>query len=336
MAAGIRLRSPRYRDSVCTATHLSVQMKITISGTLRYTIIKDSVASQKNLFEYSELCRDYISIDWTGSYSGWSPQASLTIATNIKFLTGANGTGSIVTTGTTGDGLVTQNGFDSYSNFIEGYNVNIPNENTAISNYTQTTGGAKTYTIYVPKNIGGNIPYFPADDDEIIYAAFSTLATTKSLPNGDTINIKRYHCNKYDNIAIDFVNKWGAIQREYFTLKNVQKIKAKRENYQSNIISSTGSYSVNKHTIQNFNIIGNEEMTVNSDYLPEFYNQVFTELLLSDQVWVYMKSFSTNSFTAIPINITNSDLTYKTQVNDRLVNFSFSFKMSYDYINNIR
>ena len=151
----------------------------------------------------------------------------------------------------------------------------------------------------------------------------------------ESYNIKQENENSHQ-IAIDFVNKWGAIQREYFTLKNVQKIKAKRENYQSNIISSTGSYSVNKHTIQNFNIIGNEEMTVNSDYLPEFYNQVFTELLLSDQVWVYMKSFSTNSFTAIPINITNSDLTYKTQVNDRLVNFSFSFKMSYDYINNIR
>ena len=55
MAAGIRLRSPRYRDSVCTATHLSVQMTITINTVLRYTIIKDSVASQKNLFEYSEL-----------------------------------------------------------------------------------------------------------------------------------------------------------------------------------------------------------------------------------------------------------------------------------------
>ena len=336
MAAGIRLRSPRYRDSVCTATHLSVQMTITIDGTLRYTIIKDSVASQKNLFEYSELCRDYISINWTGSYSGWSPQASLTILTDIKYFAGANGTGSEVTSGVTGGGQVTQNGFDAYSNFVEGYNKNIENEDTAISNYTETTGGAKTYTVYVPKSIGGNIPYFPADDDEIRYQAFSTLASSITLPNGSTINIERYNCNKYDVVYIDFVNKYGAIQREYFTLKSVKKIKASRENYQSNIISSTGSYSVNKHTIQNFNIIGNEEMTVNSDYLPEFYNQVFTELLLSDQVWVYMKSFSTNSFTAIPINITNSDLTYKTQVNDRLINFSFSFKMSYDYINNIR
>ncbi len=71
--AAIRLRSPRYRTTVCTATHLSVKMVVNIDGTDRYTIIKDSVANQQNLFEYAELCRDYISINWTGSYSGWSP-----------------------------------------------------------------------------------------------------------------------------------------------------------------------------------------------------------------------------------------------------------------------
>ena len=334
--AAIRLRSPRYRDSVCTSTHLSVQMTITISNVLRYTIIKDSIANQKNLFEYSELARDYINITWTGSYSGYSPQAGLTILTDIKYFAGANATGLEVTSGVSNGGQVTQYGFDSYSNFVEGYNKNIPNEETAISNYTETSGGAKTYTYYVPKNYGGNIPYFNTNDNAIIYQTFGTSSQTVSLGNGDTINIKRYNCNKYEKIAIDFINKYGAIQREYFTLKNVQNIKAKREEFKSNIVSSSGSYSINEHTIQNFNIVANEEMTVNSDYLPEFYNEVFTELLLSDQVWAFIKPFSTNSFTAIPINITNSNLTYKTQVNDRLINFSFSFKMSYDYINNIR
>ncbi len=56
----IFLRSPRYRDSTCSATHLSVQMTITINSTLAYTIIKDSVANQKNLFEFAELARDYV------------------------------------------------------------------------------------------------------------------------------------------------------------------------------------------------------------------------------------------------------------------------------------
>ena len=98
MADAIRLRSPRYRTTKCTATHLSVKMVINIDGTDRYTIIKDSVANQQNLFEYAELCRDYISINWTGNYNGWSPQAGLDIRTTITYHSGANGTGSAVTT----------------------------------------------------------------------------------------------------------------------------------------------------------------------------------------------------------------------------------------------
>ena len=135
--AAIRLRSPRYRDSVCTSAHLSVQMTIKINTVLRYTIIKDSVASQKNLFEYAELCRDYIDIEWTGSYSGYSPQTGLVILTDIKYFAGANGTGSEVTSNITGGGQVTQNGFDSYSNFVEGANKTIANNETLLSNYTQ-------------------------------------------------------------------------------------------------------------------------------------------------------------------------------------------------------
>ena len=333
--AAIRLRSPRYRTTVCTATHLSVKMVVNIDGTDRYTIIKDSVANQQNLFEYSELCRDYISINWTGSYSGWSPQAGISIRNTITYHAGANATGALVTTGITGGGSTQEYGFDSYSDFPEGANKNIQDEDLTISNYTQATGGAKTYTIYVPKNTSGNIPYMNTNADAIVYQAFATNATSVTV-SADTVNIERYHCNKYDVIPIDFVNKFGAIQREYFTLKSVESIKASRENFKRNIISSTGTYSVNKHNIQNFNITANEEITVNSDYLPEYYNQVFTELLLSEQVWAYIRSFSTNTITAIPINITDSNLTYKTQVNDRLINFKFSFKMSYDYIQNVR
>ena len=336
--AAIRLRSPRYRDSVCTSTHLSVRMTITINTVLRYTIIKDSVVSQKNLFEYAELCRDYIDIEWDGNYGNLTPQAGLVILTDIKYFAGANGTGLQVTSNVTGGGQLTQNGFDSYSNFVEGANKDIANGLALISNYSETGGDVKTYTVYYPSGKSGRIPYLKSDGTQIIYQAFNAGDSSITLANttSTVINIERYGCNKYEAIAVTFVNKYGAIQIEYFTLKNVQKLKVKREDFKSNIINSQGGYSINKHTIQNFNITANEEMTVNSDYLPEYYNEVFSELLLSDYVWVTLTSPSTNNITQIPVNITSSELTYKTQVNDRLINFTFSFKMSYDYINNIR
>ena len=346
MAEAIRLRSPRYRTSVCSTTHLSVQMTITISSVLRYTIVKDSIANQKNLFEYGELSRDYITgLDWKGAYNNlFVPQSGLLIKTNITYWNNAGGADAVgasqVTSGITDGGEVTEYGYDSYSNFLQGYNKEIPNDQICISNVSSTSNsGVNTYTVYYPIGKGGVIPYMKSDGSQLIYNGFSTTATQLIMGNtGSTVvNIKRFHCNKYENVAVDFINKFGAIQREYFILKNVTKIKAKREDYKSNIMdNNTGSYSVYEHTIQNFNIVGNEELTVNSDYLPEYYNEVFTELLLSDYVWVYFDPPNTSTNGAIPVNITNSDLTYKTQVNDRLINFSFSFKMSYDYINNIR
>ena len=336
--AAIRLRSPRYRDSVCSDTHLSVQMTIKINNVMRYTIVKDSTAGFKNLFEYAELSRDYINIEWTGSYANFAPQSGLVIVTDIKYFAGVNGTGLEVTSGISGGGIVTQSGFDSYSNFVEGYNKDIANGLALISNYSETSGDVKTYTVYYPSGLVGRIPYLKSDGTQIIYQAFLANSTSITLANttSTVINLKRYHCNKYEQIAISFINKYGALQREYFTLKNTQRITAKRENYNRNIVGTQGQYSINKHTIQNFNIEANEEMTVNSDYLPEYYNEVFTELLLSDYVWATLTSPSTNDLNQIPINITDSNLTYKTQVNDRLINFTFNFKMSYDYIQNVR
>tara|TARA_R110000796_G_scaffold48672_2_gene116691 strand:- start:2872 stop:3867 length:996 start_codon:yes stop_codon:yes gene_type:complete len=328
----ILLRSPRSRTLVTGTTHASAKMTITINGTLAYTIIKPSSAGVYVLFEYAELCRDYVEINWTGSYSGWSPQTNMVILTAISFWTGNNAGGTQV--GSTNSS--TQYGLDGYSNFVQGANEDIANNATLISNYTQTSGGTKTYTVYTPIGVGGTLPYLNTAGTETLYQSYSTNATSVTLGNSQVINIERYHCNKYDFVTIDFVNKYGAIQREYFTLKNVEKITAKRESYKRNTINSQGGYSVNEHNNQNFNTTAGQEYTVNSDYLPEYYNQVYTELLLSEKVWCYMKSFSTNSFTAVPVNITDSNLIYKTQVNDKLINFTFSFRMSFDYINNIR
>tara|TARA_R110000751_G_scaffold273205_2_gene373916 strand:+ start:2255 stop:3277 length:1023 start_codon:yes stop_codon:yes gene_type:complete len=340
MAGAIFLRSPNSRFAINASTHLSVKMTITINGTLAYTIIKPSTAGVYVLFEYAELARDYINITWNGSYSGYSPQTNMVILTVINFWDAAHASGSQVGT----DASVTQYGVNGYSNFLDGANNNnlgisdnnIPNDATMISNYTQDAAGTKTYTVYAPKDRAVTIPYLNSTGTETLYSSSGINATSVTLGNSQLINIVRLGCNKYDEIPVTFINKWGAIQREYFILKSIQKVSAKREQYQKNIISNVGNYSINEHTKQNFNISANEEMTVNSDYLPEYYNQVYTELLLSEQVWIYLKPFSTNTFTAVPVNITSSDLTYKTSVNDRLINFTFTFQMSYDYINNVR
>ena len=336
------LRSPQYITATGGVGTLSAKLTITIDGILRYTLIKEASSSTPTLFEWAELARDYLDITLTTGVP--STQPTFTIGLALSFWDALNAGGSQV--GST----ISQShyGFDGYGSFYEAANPEMSaTEFPAISNYSQVVGGTKTYTVYAPKDISLRIPSIL--NGTIVYNP-SGFNATDMLINGTTININRIECTKYasdsanngytetslNGFIVYFINKYGAIQSEFFTLKAIQEITSKRENYNSNTISSTGTYSINEHTKQNFNIKGNQSITLNSFYLPEWYNNVFTEMLLSEKVWVRFRVPSTNDFTTIPVNIKTSNFTYKNSLNDRLIQFTFSFDMSFDYINNVR
>lgn len=336
------LRSPQYITSTGGTATLSSKLTITIDGTLRYTLIKEASSSAPTLFEWAELARDYLDITLTTGVP--STQPTFTIALALSFWDALNAGGSQV--GST----ISQShyGFDGYGSFYEAANPEMSStEFPAISNYSQTVGGTKTYTVYAPKDISLRIPSIL--NGTIVYNA-SGFNATDMLINGTTININRVECTKYasdssnngytetnlNGFIVYFINKYGAIQFEFFTLKAVRGIKAKRETYNSNIISSTGSYSVNTHTKQNYNITATQSITLNSFYVPEYYSDVYSEMLLSEKVWVRYREKTTNAFITIPINIKENSMTYKNSLNDRLIQFTFNFETSFDYINNVR
>ena len=52
--------------------------------------------------------------------------------------------------------------------------------------------------------------------------------------------------------------------------------------------------------------------------------------MLSELVWVQI------GVAVYPINIVTNSLEKKTQINDKLVNYSLDFEFAYDIINNVR
>ena len=338
------IRSPQYITQTSSSSSVkSAKLELSVANSIVYTIIKDATQNVPVLFEWSELARDYLDITYTGGTP--STQAVFDVDLSIKFYPEVNGGGTQIGSTYTED----HNGFDGYGTFYEAANPSISSsEFPAISNYSQggsTSGGEKFYTMYAPKNIGLNIPSIL--NGTVKYNGTGINATEKII-NGVIVNIKRINCTKYTNNSgytetpadigykVCFINKYGAIQTEFFTLKAVQNIKSNKETFNSNIISSTGTYSINAHTKQNFDITATQSVTLNSFYVPEYYNNVYTEMLLSEKVWVVFRVPSTGNFTTAPVNITTSNFTYKNSLNDRLIQFQFSFDMSFDYINNVR
>ena len=226
------LRSPQNITSTGGSGAVeSARLIIEIDDVVRYTLVKPSIGTAAVVFEVGELCRDYLNLTFNGTYA--QSIAGLKLEFILTFWDGVNATGNIVNTYQP----AAQYGYDGYGIFVEGNSPNLPNNATCISNYTQTSGGTKTYTIFAPLSYGGRIPSLNSTGTAIFYESFSTSGTTKQLQNGQVVNIKRYECSKYDDgLQIFFVNKYGAIQEEWFTLKNVEAIKSRREQYNLSLI----------------------------------------------------------------------------------------------------
>jgi len=80
--------------------------------------------------------------------------------------------------------------------------------------------------------------------------------------------------------------------------------------------------------------VGKESITLSSGFLSEEYNEVFKQMMLSEKAWVTNVVDSVEQ--VLPINVKTGDITYKTSLNDKLVQYTIEFDNSYDTINNIR
>ena len=150
----------------------------------------------------------------------------------------------------------------------------------------------------------------------------------------DVINVETLQECKYEPKKVTFVNKYGALQDMYFFKKSVKKMNIKKESYKSNILNSSNSYSRSNHVYRDFNVVGKGSVTLSSGFLSEEYNEVFEQMMLSEKVWV--TNITDKGEQVLPINVKTSNITYKTSLNDKLVEYTFDFDKSYDTINNIR
>ena len=150
----------------------------------------------------------------------------------------------------------------------------------------------------------------------------------------DIINVKTIDECKYEPKKITFINKFGVLQDMYFFKKMVERMTSKRESYKANTLTSYNGYDTSVHTKRDFNITANESMTLSSGFLSDSYNEVFKQLMLSEKVWI--TNLTDTEEQVLPINIKTSDITYKTSLNDKLVEYTIEFDNSYNVLNDIR
>ena len=328
--AAIALRSPQYKTALAdTGTPLSAKIIISIDGAIEYTLVKPTSLNQNMLWEIAELCRDFINITFNGTYTA----ETLAIISTLTSHASTDGTGTALTTDT-----FTDVGYDGYGTFMEGDNPEVPFSNRPRWLLNTNPSTLNEYYIYVPNNTAGVLPYIAANAS-LNYQSFTSSATEINSGGGQyDVDIIRIDCTKYGyGHKITFVNKFGALQDIWFFLKSINTTNKKQEQFQRNIITSTGSYNVNTHTKQDYNTVANTSISLSSGYYPEWANQWFEQLLLSEQVWLTRTDpFDSSADEVVPVNVKKSNMVKKTSLNERLIDYTFEFDMSFDYINNIR
>ena len=150
----------------------------------------------------------------------------------------------------------------------------------------------------------------------------------------ETIKVNVIEECKYEPKKVTFINKFGALQDMYFFKKAVEQMTIEKESYKSNIIDAFSQYNRSNHVNRDFNVVGKESITLSSGFLSEEYNEVFKQMMLSEKVWV--TNILETGEQVLPINVKTSDITYKTSLNNKLVEYTIEFDKSFDTINNIR
>jgi hypothetical protein len=86
--------------------------------------------------------------------------------------------------------------------------------------------------------------------------------------------------------------------------------------------------------------MGKESISLNTNYLSEEYNEVIKQLMMSEQVWLTRLDNpapdSNNLETVLAVIPKTQSLTYKTSLNDRLVQYTVDFDYAFDKINTVR
>ena len=327
--ANIALRNPQFKSIAIPSTGtLSTVCEVSIDGTLRYTLVKNVQPSTTINFDIAELARDYIEIAYQTDYV---PQ-TVAIETILTNYSGLNGTGtSYPLTAVTYNDV----GFEAYGTFEEEVNPIVPFGRTLPTLLIPINEDTDEFTILAPNNQAGKISYLTSS----FRGAGSYLASDTTVTiQGVDCNIKRIDCTKYgEGKRIIYINKYGAQQDLWFFLKETRNIARTNEGYKSNTItypSGGAEYNIQNAPNKVFNTQAKQTHTLSSGYYPEFLNQQFEELLLSEYIW--LSTFKKGSGVIIPVKVKTSTVAFKTSVNDRLIEYTMEFEEAFDYINNIR
>jgi len=126
---------------------------------------------------------------------------------------------------------------------------------------------------------------------------------------------------KYTPVLVDFINRYGGWQTLTFYKAQTNNLSVKNSDYK--LSPDNVYYTPARGQNKSFNFIGTQSIKVNTGWVEESYNELITDLLLSETVLLDGK----------PVIVKTQSTELKTKLKNRLINYEIDFEYSYNLIN---
>ena len=146
------------------------------------------------------------------------------------------------------------------------------------------------------------------------------------------------NCNstRFDEYSLAWKNKYGTWDYYMFDGEHSDVRNYNRQDQSQKV---AGSWGASDFAIESYErgkvqkVGGTKQTTINTRFITDDYNDYFNGLLMSNEVLLLpkIKSDYSNVYdAAIPVNIKDTSLAYKTNLKDKLVQYSFTFEYAHD------
>jgi hypothetical protein len=233
--------------------------------------------------------------------------------------------------------------FDGYSYYEQGFNFDNLNYGLDAGNYyyNPTSDAGK---IRVTTGASFTARYTSFDSTPVV-TSLAVASATFDIPRVRTANVAvgnkveilngasavqatwyfypQEEC-KYTPVIIDFVNKYGAWQREFFFKASNDNFSV--ENTEYNLMQTDSfSYNVKEGQRKVFNANGKKSVKVNTGWVYETWKEVLKQIMLSERILIDDKPAKIN---------TKSTELFK-HINTKQINYSLEFEFAFDVINSV-
>jgi hypothetical protein len=190
--------------------------------------------------------------------------------------------------------------------------------------YTPLSGAAAQIEVTITQEDLLNVLRVHPD----FYAIGNKLDIRYDLDEGTYIVYTAYfepQCEcKYEVFNVDFINKFGAWQREFFYKASTENIEMENNKFKLNPVPFP-NYNAYQGQYKNFNTNAKKIFKLNTGWVEESFKDTIQEMLLSEVIRV----------NGLPAILRTKSVEKFKSINTKNINYQIEFEMAYDVINTI-